>query len=450
MATIQDINQTENQNQGNVGTQPVSGTSAPSGATGTSQGGQGAAGAASSPVQQNINPQQGPGFTDVSAYLNANPQGGQQIANQAATNLTNQYNTTKAGIDTSSQNFQNASNQGYVPANTDLISQVSSNPVAAASNPANITAFQGQLNDQYSGPTSWADLGTQQGKVAQAQQSANLINTPGGENVLTQQVENQLNPGQASGGVNALDTLLLGGSPGAYNTISNAAKPFSTLPDYLNSLNTQNQALVGQNQANASQAQQAAQGALNTGVTNLNQAITQGAQTAEQQRQAYNQQVNNLYSQAVPVEQQINAWLGELPNNAGANVPDIIAQAMKQNQPITQTISPTNFATPDQYATAQALQQLAGTNPLNLPINQATLNQAGTAPTVPTSNTSLQQLLQQYEPSLAGAYQTALGANPSGFNYQPTQSLLQSLNKLDPSNYLYNNANGNPIFGFQQ
>src|ERR1700688_3424281 len=104
MAVLQDPNQTQNQNPGNPVNQPTAGTSAPTGAVGTSQGGQNTAGAAQpnqtpvSPVSQNQSPQGNTGYTDVASYLNANQAGAQQLGQQVASNLTNQYNTTQGAI----------------------------------------------------------------------------------------------------------------------------------------------------------------------------------------------------------------------------------------------------------------------------------------------------------------------------------------------------------------
>src|ERR1700719_4286070 len=129
MATVQENNQQETAN-GNPISQPVIG--------GTSAGsGQNGAGAAHSnampvsPVQQNAAPQNQQGYTDVSAYLNANPTGGTQIGQGIASNLTQGYNTTKAGIDTSANTANQSIQAGYTPENTQLIQQVAANPASS-------------------------------------------------------------------------------------------------------------------------------------------------------------------------------------------------------------------------------------------------------------------------------------------------------------------------------
>lgn len=297
MATLQDNNQQETGN-GNPVNQPIiGGTSAASG-----QNGAGAAHSAAmpvSPVQQSAAPQAGQGYTDVSAYLNANPQGGQQIGQGVTSNLTQGYNTTKSGIDTSANTANQSVSSGYIPENTQLIQQVGSNPTAVASDPNQVSAYQAQLNDQYTGPSNWADLGTQQANVANAQQNANLLNTPGGSNVLVQQVENQTNPGQTNQGINALDTLLFQGTPGAVQAAQTAATPYAGLTDYLNQANTgvTNNITNAQNTATQTAADALAAG---TGaVTNLNNTVTGTAGSdltqAQAQQAALQNDINNLY-----------------------------------------------------------------------------------------------------------------------------------------------------------
>jgi hypothetical protein len=440
MATVQQSNQDEQSLgiPGNPINQPISGT----GATGSAPGGPNAVGANHantnpvSPVQQNQAPQAGSGYTDVSAYLNANPTGGTSIGNQVASNLTTGYNQVQGDINSSANAAQSAVNAGYTPSNEQLINQVASNPTAAAANPSQTSAFQAQLNDTYTGPTSWADTsanggyGTLQGEVNTAQQNAN-IQTPGMANVLTQQVEQQLNPGQTGQGINALDTLLLTSNPNAVNTVQQAAAPYAGLTNYLNTQNTNigNDITAGQN--NAAQASQNALNAFtgNTGtLTGLNQAINTETQntlaqdTAEQQQlktdlanletpgaianqalgiQNYN--VGTLSPQdlaALGLTQAQGTALQQALQNAGtsqyetapnfgassATAAEDLGSYLQQQNPNT-VVNAGTVATPQQYQEMAAINQLLGSqaptqteaiNPLNAAeagtINPAQLN----------------------------------------------------------------------------
>jgi hypothetical protein len=391
MATLQDQNQ-QQQGAGVAGT--IAGTSAPS-----SSGGQSAGNGTNAPVSnvmQNAAPQNAAGFTDVSAYLNANQQGGQQLGQQVAGNITNAYNATKGGIDTSAQNTQKQISAGYIPENTQLIQQVSANPTAAASNKDTLSAFQGQLNDVYGGPTSWADLGNQQANIATAQQNAD-ISRPGMANVMAQTVEQQLNPGQTSAGINALDTLLLTGNPGAVQAVQQAASPYNDLNAYLNSQN----AGIGQQVTGAQDsAQRAAANALAAGtggVNTLNTNITgatQKALTDAQARQAsIKADIANLYGgQAAGTTGTTlgvygggtTPWYNTQNYNVGQLAPeDLAAMGMTQ----------------DQWNALQGSMQQAGTT------GTVNSNFAGSphhfAATRPTSQYDIGQYLNQIDPTQA-------------------------------------------------
>jgi hypothetical protein len=197
---------------------------------------------------------------------------------------------------------------GYTPENTSLIQQVENNPTSVASDPNQSAAYTAQLNDQYTGPTSWQDTtnngttvggyGTLQGEVANAQQGANM-SAPGMANVAIQNVEQQMNPGQTSQGVNALDTLLFTDNPGGMQAAQTAAAPYAGLTDYLNNANT---GITG-NIANAqSAAAQTAADALAGGtgaITNINNAVTGTTATdlanAQAEQAQLNKDIANLY-----------------------------------------------------------------------------------------------------------------------------------------------------------
>lgn len=389
-------------------------------------------GAPASPVKQNASAQNQSGYTDVGSYLNANQGGAQKMGDQVASNLTNQYNTTKSGIDTSANDLINSVNQGYTKENTDLIKQAAADPNAYANNKDQLAAFQGQLNDSYSGPNSWGDYGTQQGNVANAQQYGNLATTPGGMNVYAQQLEGPT----ASQGVNQLDSLLLGGNEGSANAVKNAAKPLNTLGDYLDSQNT---AATGAITSGQTAAQNASQDALNafTGangtLTNLNSTINANAAKtladAQAQQKALTGDISNLYGgQAVdntptalgvygggttPWYNTTNYTVGQLSpqdlaslgitqdqwnnlqgsmqqagttegrsgHNFGAQSPTSqidLSQYLQQQDP-TQLINAGNTATPEQYAQMQSIQTLlGGKTPQGNAINPALASLAGT------------------------------------------------------------------------
>ena len=451
MATLNQSNQDQQQNANQAAGAPltISGTGAPSssgqgaaGATGAGVGG-GSAPAASS-VQQNANPTNTAGYTDVGAYLNANQAGSQQLGNQVAGNLTNQYNTTKSGIDASSQANQSAINSGYTPENTQLIQQVSSNPVGASA--SDISGYQQQLNDTYTGPTNWADYGTQQGNVATAQQTGNLANTPGGLNVLAQQVEKPT----TSAGSNQLDALLLGGNPGAMSTVQAASTPFSSLTDYLNAQNTANTNAITGAQNNAANTAQDALNAFtgsNGTLTNLNNTIN--TNTANQLSAAQAQQaqlkadIANLYG-----GQAADTTATTLPTYGGGSTPWYNYTNYNAG-----SLSPQDLAsmglTADQGAALQQAMQQAGTSQFDIGHNFGAWT--------PTSQIDMSQYLTQQDPTTnvtnattatpeqyaqMAAIQNILGSKtPQGTAINPAlASLAGTYNPASNNTFNYNAA----------
>lgn len=433
MATV--ANQDEEENP----TGPITVT----GESGQDSGGGGAgAGAATvSPVQQNAAAQNQSGYTDVASYLNANKAGAEKLGSDVASNLDKKYGSTKQGVQTSADQFNSSVNSGYVPENSDLIAQVAADPNAAANDPNQLAAYQAQLNNSYKGPTTWGDLGTQQGKVNEANQYADLSKTPGGLNVYAGEVEGA-NGGPQSQGINQLDTLLLGGNENAVGQVKGAASKYGDLNDFINQMNTQG---LGNVQAATTAAQKGSQDALNafTGengtLTNLNNTVNNNASTAlktAQDRQAALQQaLSGIYSQ--PVDESTstiqgyggssNPWYNTTNYNVNDTMtPDTLKElgitadqwqalqgAMKaagtsdyktghnfgagsqtaqinlndflSSQDPTQAITAATTATPEQYAQMEAIQKLLGDKtPQGAALNPLNKQYAGTAPTTST------------------------------------------------------------------
>lgn len=433
MATLNDEEKQVDPNQ-----PPTTGgtTAAP---TGSGQGvaGQNQMAPGASQVQQNQAPT-GSGYTDVGTYLDANRAGSADLGNRVSQNLTNKYNTTKAGAEGSYNQFAGDVNKGYAQENTDLIKQVAANPTGAASNKDQLAAFQGQLNDTYAGPQNWSDFGTQQGKVNEANQYANLSKTPGGLNVYAQEAEGQTG-GPQSQGINQLDALLLGGSPEAMGQVQAAANPYKSLNDYINSQNTAGTGLIQGAQTNAQNASQHALDAFtgaNGTLTNLNTQVNKTAADRLAAAQAQNQAVKSAIS-GIYGGQTVNndpttlgtygggttPWYNTQNYNVGALSPEALSamgltqeqgtalqQAMQQagtsqmmtghnfgagsptsqidisqwlnQQDPTQAINANTTATPEQYQQMAAIQQLlGGKTPQGNALNPEMASLAGTAPT---------------------------------------------------------------------
>lgn len=393
MATINNQNEEDVKNQ--------DGGTAVTGTAGASDAGNPNAGAgAVSPVKQNAAAQNQSGYTDVGSYLNANQAGSEKMGQDVASNLTNKYNATKQGVSQSANDLINQVNQGYTKENSDLVQQAAANPNAYANNQDQLSQFQAQLNDQYTGPNSWGDYGTQQGKINEAQQYGSLANTPGGLNVYAQELEGPM----ASQGVNQLDSLLLGGNENSANAIKNAAQPYGTLNDYLDQ---QNQAATGAIGTGQTAAQTASQHALdaftgaNGTLTNLNSQINQTTAQKLQEAQAQQARIKDSLAKGEIGEADFSA-LGLTPETyasliaakkraatsdymtghnfgAASGTQNIdLSQGLQQQDP-TQLINAGTVATPEQYAQMASIQALlGGKNPQGNAINPALASLAGT------------------------------------------------------------------------
>ena len=438
MATLNEQEEEASQGQiqpngGPNGSQPQTGPVAVPGGGGIGNNTAGAAtnpggGANASTTPTNVSAgqqaQNGQGFTDVAAYLNANQSGGAQLGSQVASNLTNQYDTLNNNINSSNTAFNNSVSAGYTPENQQLIAQAAADPTGFTSGDngtANTSAYQSQLNDTYAGPTSWDDTtnaagtvtpgyGTLQGQVQTGQQQAGLINSQGGQQELVSGVEN--NP---TAGISGLDALLLGGNAGAVQQVQAAAAPFAPLTNTLTNLNdTANTNILNAQTA----AQQTATDALNafTGANGTNAQLTNAINNAVTNAQTGANNTNNDLSTlltnlgaATPQQlqelgitqdqynqlQQLNTILTN-PNSAGAgkqysiNGNAISTTAAPQTIDYTKYLTPENtgminastVATPAQYQELQAIQNLIGANnTTGVPINVNNSSYAGTAPT---------------------------------------------------------------------
>ncbi len=401
MATVN--NQQEDKNE--EGGTEVAGTAGASDAGSPSAGGGGVGG---SNVKQDASAQNQSGYTDVGSYLDANQAGAEKMGGQVAENLTNRYNTTKAGAAKSANDLINQVNQGYTQEDAGLVGQVANDPYAAANNPDQLAAFQKQLNDTYTGPSEWGDYGTQLGKVNEATAYGNLNKTPGGTNVLAQDLEGPT----ASQGVNQLDSLLLQGNQKAASAVQAASDPYKDLSGFLDQ---QKGAATSAIQTGQTAAQNASQNALNafTGengtLTNLNNTINQNTSAAQQaaadqQAEIYSNlngsgQNGKRYSDATLSALGLTREQGDALSQAiskahtgtyatghnfgaqseTADLSDLSGYLSMMDP--TTAINAGNVATADQYNQMGAIQKLLGDKtPQGAAINPALASLAGTVP----------------------------------------------------------------------
>lgn len=378
--------------------QPVLPTtsSAPGSGPGSSAGKAGTATPQSAPAQP---------FQNLQAYLGANQPQIEAQGSKIASDLGNQYGQVQSDINKGKTDFNTQVAGGYAAPNQDIVNQATSNPTDFVSNPDNVKAFQSLYNDQYTGPTAFENTGTYgnlSGEVSKASQAANLLNSPEGVQTYFQ----GQNPNATKGG-NVLDSVLLQGSPDVYTNIQAAAKPFAGLSDYLGNATTE----ANQGVTNAQQtAQQTSQGLQNqfTGAggiiptfqNDLTGRITT-AQTAEKQTAdqvlPFLKNLSGTTPQGLDLAKELGLTPQELaglksnqdvmgsysklinPQGGQPYAPafDLTNYASQLNP--ANAITPASFASPQEYAKADALSKLTGQD-LSSFLNPANASQAGTAP----------------------------------------------------------------------
>lgn len=244
--------------------------------------------------------------------------------------------------------------------------------------------------------------------------SAN-VSAPGMTNVLTSQVEQQLNPGQTSQGINQLDSLLLGGNPTAMQTVQSAADPYSTLNDYINQQNNAVNSAISAGQTGAQQASQNTQSQLANTVNQFNTGLTNELGTAAGTNSDYNKNIDAIRSALQSGDlsglQGVNPGLTDFYKNSIAPWETSISKAQGYSAPNlsyvnafptnTNVAAPTlaNTATSQDYAKLSALNNLQG-SPITSPLSMDTANQAGTyaaGPALaPANNNAIAQDMLDY------------------------------------------------------
>lgn len=170
-------------------------------------------------------------FQNLQSYLSANAPQVNQQATKIAGDLSNQYGQVTGQVNQAQQDFGNQVKGGYVQNDSNLTNQAIADPTSFVSNPDNIRAFQALYNDMYRGPQNFEST-TPYGELSQnvtkaASSAGNFKTLPGMQTYFQSQ-----NPNSTRGG-NTLDAVLLQGNRDAYGKVQDAAKPFSTLSDYL-------------------------------------------------------------------------------------------------------------------------------------------------------------------------------------------------------------------------
>jgi hypothetical protein len=409
-------------------------SSAPPQTGGSAGAGSGASKAGGEPSSQGTSTQFGSSASKLGDYLSANaPQIGQQAQN-VASGLNTQYGQVQSDITNAANQFGQSVQGGYAAPNQDVVNQAVTNPTQFAATPSNVSAFQGQLNDVYSGPTSYESTTPYtniQGEVQNAVQNAGLLNTQAG----LQSYLGQTSGGNQTQASNTLDALLLSGNPAAQQQIQQAAGQFQGLTDQFgNTVTAADQSVQAAQQA-AQQAQQYAQGQYGTAVTGFNTNLQNELAAANAANTDYNTNIANLRSQlqsgqlptGYGVDTGLQSFLTQYMNPSlaplgGASYNYVNALPSNVNPQVPQL---GQVASAQDYATLAALNQLGGT-PIQSQLDPTQAALAGTYQTPTIGNLNNQTIAQDI---LTGAQ----GVNGQ-MNSQQYGTYLADLQALE--NYL--------------
>lgn len=390
MAYVTNMNDDEQKSPSQGVVAPIGGNSIP-----TAAGGIGGAGNVGTAGQSGA-PAAGGGFATLDKYVNANQGQAQPLADKIVGGINNQYNTLQGQNTSTLQGIQGQVDQGYTKSDPNLLAQESANPVSFANDTNNVSAFQKQLNNQYTGPTSAQnDPGyqTQMANVTNAIATGkNQTGSEAGRAGLLQGIE-----AAPTTGVTALNNAILSQNSNAQGAIENAYTPFSNLTDQLSTgagtINTN----IGNAQKDANDSSTNANKQINDQFNGLNTSLNQRLTDATTQRDAYNNTITQNQATWNPVNTQVNSIDETLANLTKGYTPtpgglSTITNPLSQyiNAPIS-TNSPTlqNVATADDYAKSQAYQTLMSglKSGMGTPLlNQGDASQAGTY-TIPTAPT---------------------------------------------------------------
>ncbi len=394
----------------------------------------------------NGTPSAGGQFATLDKYVNASQGQAQPLANKITGGINESYNALNQGNQSTLGNIGSAVSAGSTPLDQGILTQEAANPVSFASDPNNVSAYQKQLNAQYTGPqNAESDAGYQKQQAAinsAISQGQASTQTEAGRAGLLRGVEKA-----PTAGVTAVNSAILSKDPNAQGSIENAYKPFANLTSGLSSGAQGIDQNISKAQSDAQTASTTANKQISDQVNGLNSGLTTQAAQDEAARAKYNQDLQAYQQKFNPISTAV-ANANELSQQYGLKgsidnpLAPILAQTVNNN-----VVTPQNLATQDQYNQAAAFQKLLsgfnGSAPAPI-IDASTANQAGTGiPQQAFAAPDAKALADQ----IYGSSNTLLKNNPQQ-SYQDTLNRKQilpaffNLNNLlkgiDPN--LYQNA----------
>lgn len=356
-------NQAGNNNGQQVGIFPASAGSGSGQQTGSSSQGAGQqSGGSQAPTVQASNPnaQKGSGYTNIQRIMQANT--GNQLGQTVGQGIQKAGQQVQQSLGNQQQQFQQgqAQNQFNTDANQQLVGNVLGNASQYAptgSNDPNAqagTKFQQLISGQYQGPTSLQNTDALQQQAANVGQLGTALNTAGGRMGVLQRF---VGGPQYTSGQQTLDSLLLG--QGGGQNIANARQSIAGLPGQINQAVTGAQEQGKEQQSGATQFGQQVQGQFGQKVSDINTGLQTAATTAQTAKDA-------AYQKAISDMQSGNMTQDEANMLGVTNGMQVTGDTLQNiNQFVTEDptkASAQNIASTQDYATLDALRQLAGQN----------------------------------------------------------------------------------------
>jgi len=318
-------------------------------------------------------------------YLKANQPQATQLGQKVESSLTGTLGQQKSAIDMAAQTAQQQIESGITAFNPEIAKTAVETPTEITSSPQKLQDFLGQWNAAYKGPASFETSESYTPAVEAATKAKEIgenIKTPGGR---TQLLQNQF--GVYGAGNQALDTSLLGTAEN-YGNIQQLAPQFTNLQDYLGQksagLSTAAQGAQATTQETQNQTRAALAGNLDKFQTDL--AARLGTTKAEVAIKTQQYQADLASGNVDKVAQDLRAaGIAEEQIKPIIDNLTILNQQYQYNPNLSAgynynpetAITTQNVATPEDYAKAQAWQQLTGEQGYTSVLNPAQASQAG-------------------------------------------------------------------------
>lgn len=358
--------------------------------------------------------QTGGQFASLDKYVNANQGQAQPLANKITSGISNQYNDLSGQNASTLQGVQGKVDQGYTKQNQAILDQESANPVSFASDANNVNAFQGQLNNKYTGPGSAesdADYQTQLGKVNQAIATGKAqTGSDAGRQQLLKQYE-----AKPTAGVTGLNSAILSKDPNAQAGIEQAYSPFSNLVSGLSSGAADINSKIGTAQTEASNSAAQANKQIQDQTNALNTNVNNELKTAQDKYKNFNDTSSamaaNLQQGKLPEGYGVDAGLQSFITNninpwATAATPALGVPSYNFSNALPQiptAAAPTlnQAATSSDFNTYGALNNILGSQ-IASPLSGLDPTQAGSYTTPSIPNVNNQALAGDIYDSLSG------------------------------------------------